>query len=59
MGTFQVKACESVLFVLAALSKPLPVGWTPRSATNITIAATNKEREVVHNRYFICVNTFT
>ena len=59
MSTFQVKACESVLFVSAALSKPLPpVEWTPQPATNIIIADTNREGNVVHNRCFICVNTF-
>ena len=60
MTTFQVKACESVLFIFATLSKLRPpVDWTPRPATNMTIATTNKEGKVVHSRCFICVNTFT
>lgn len=59
MGMFQVNACESVSFVSAALSKPLPpVDWVPRPAANIIIADTNREGNLVHNRCFICVNTF-
>lgn len=59
MGMFQVNACESVSCVSAALSKSLPpVEWTPRPATNIIIADTNREGNVVHNRCFICVSTF-
>ena len=43
MTTFQVKACESVLFISATLSKPRPpVDWTPRLAANMTIANTNR-----------------
>ena len=39
-------ACESVLFVSAALSKPLPpVDWTPWPATNIIIADTKQGGE--------------
>ncbi|PXY89343.1 hypothetical protein DKK74_00170 [Bifidobacterium asteroides] len=46
MSTFQVMACESVLFVSAALSKPLPpVDWTPWPATNIIIADTKQGGE--------------
>ena len=44
MTTFQVKACESALFISATLSKPRPpMDWTQRPATNMTIADTNRE----------------
>ena len=59
MGMFQVNVRESVSFISATLSKPLPpVDWTPRPATNVVIADTKQggergPQQVLHMREHI------